>query len=1261
MAESDSSGLPSDSETELSEEDDFRGEGRLLDIWGYTERKQRLLILLGMALAAVQGCLVPLMAVLTSKSITALTTAEPGKIVEAMMPVIINIGELAIAEFLLTLAWQKALIAGSSRQAMQLQIRYVRSLLGYDIAWFDAHEPAGMATNLTAEVATLHAFMSYGLGYLASSAAEFFAGVSIAVYSCWQLTLVVGALLPFLVIAGALIGRQIERSFSGQQADFARAANIAEEALLAVRTVVCFGMEAKSIQSFEHELTAAKRAGIKANIKIGFTWGFMNFLFACIYALTFWYGGHFLVAGSNFTGGHVITVLLALIMGLSGLSQFSGFTPKMAKAAVAAKSMADVMHCKTQDIENEQDLQSQKQLPHIPAIELIEFKSVCFRYPTRPDTTVLQDLSLSIRKGQKVAFVGESGSGKSTTIQLIERFYDPSAGEIYINGMPLVSLPVRAWRKQIGYVGQEPVLFAASVLANIKAGEPSMTDDQAMEAARLAGILNFLLTLPDKLETFVGATGGQMSGGQKQRLAIARALAKKPQVLLLDEATSSLDSVSEQTVQSCLDGLHDKLGNSVTTISVAHRLTTIMGYDRIYVLKNGRCCEQGSHNELMMMRGEYFSLAAAQQSAAFEGDDAELLPTGGTTRRSQSSRMDTPNSQSYSRAPTLTSGHSLTSSLAQAADAFGFNPEGEETEQQGGVTARLFVLARPECAIFPLAFLSILLAAILVPFEAYFFNNALGSFYYKDDQEMMLQQIDHASLALVICGLISFVSEVGKNGLFGYIQECLCMRLRKLAFQSIIRREIAFFDGEENQTASLLTALERHMTRVSQMLGQNFANSITAALVCLSSIIFSFVGSYQLALALLGFVLLAATVSGWTAAWAHRPSKPAEQAFAVAGFATTEAVTQIRTVRALGAEEHCLQVVTDSLDTVALHERNAEWKRAFSLGLSNALVELVFLGGFWLSAWLVESGGLDSQKVLLTLFCIVFGLMSASTISAYLPEAATGHHAAAEAFRLIDQESSIDAIDSHGHRDFKDGSITFKDVQFSYPSRPDVKVLRGISFTVLPGQAVALVGFSGSGKSTVIQLLQRFYDHPAGSIQVGGVDLRMFDIAWWRKQLGVVAQEPVLFDTSLEENVKYGCPEATLAEVKEAARLANMDYAFNGAVSWSERLGFHGEKLSGGQRQRCAIARAILRKPRILLLDEATSALDSTSESLIQQALQNVRGGRTVITVAHRLSTIRSSDQIFVMSSGQIRERGTYEELLKLGGLFANLAKSAER
>ena len=236
------------------------------------------------------------------------------------------------------------------------------------------------------------------------------------------------------------------------------------------------------------------------------------------------------------------------------------------------------------------------------------------------------------------------------------------------------------------------------------------------------------------------------------------------------------------------------------------------------------------------------------------------------------------------------------------------------------------------------------------------------------------------------------------------------------------------------------------------------------------------------------------------------------------------------------------------------------------------------------------------------------------------------------------------------------GEIKLENVFFNYPQRPDAKILTGLSLNIPSGKTIALCGSSGCGKSTVIQLLQRFYEPLSGSIEYDGVNIKDLDLEWLRSNISLVSQEPILFSTSIRENIRLGRLDATDAEIEEAARAANAhDFIQQCPDKYSTQVGERGSQLSGGQKQRIAIARAILKKPRILLLDEATSALDNESEKIVQEALDRVKHGRTTIVVAHRLSTIRNADLIVGLEGGQVKEMGAHEELMKLKGVYYEL------
>ncbi|GIY93919.1 ATP-dependent translocase ABCB1 [Caerostris extrusa] len=302
-----------------------------------------------------------------------------------------------------------------------------------------------------------------------------------------------------------------------------------------------------------------------------------------------------------------------------------------------------------------------------------------------------------------------------------------------------------------------------------------------------------------------------------------------------------------------------------------------------------------------------------------------------------------------------------------------------------------------------------------------------------------------------------------------------------------------------------------------------------------------------------------------------------------------------------------------------------------------------------------------------TLIIVFFNVMSASMFigqtAPYFEAFAIGRGAAAKIFSIIDRVPIIDSSSELGSKpESLEGYISLKDVHFKYPSRPTVPILQGVSLNIQPGETVALVGPSGCGKSTIIQLILRFYDTEAGEVKIDENNVKDLNVGWVRDHIGLVGQEPVLFSTTIAENIKYGKQDATKEEIEAAAKVANVhDFIETLPKKYDTLVGERGTQLSGGQKQRIAIARALIKNPRILLLDEATSALDTESEAVVQAALDEARQGRTTVIVAHRLTTIRTADKIVVLKDGTIQEIGTHDQLMTRKGIYYELVSTQSK
>jgi ATP-binding cassette subfamily B (MDR/TAP) protein 1 len=493
----------------------------------------------------------------------------------------------------------------SERLIHRVRDQAFRTMLRQDIEFFDLDEnSAGSLTSfLSTETTHVAGLSGVTLGTLLLVTTTLISACTLALAIGWKLALVCIATIPILLACGFLRFYMLARFQRRARSAYAGSASYASEAITAIRTVASLTREDDVLSQYRASLAAQQRASLRSILKSSALYAASQSLMFLAFALAFWYGGT-LIAKLEYGMFTFFVVFSAVIFGAQSAGTVFSFAPDMGKAAESARSLKALFDRKplidTWSTEGDK----------LDSVDgHLEFRDVHFRYPTRPEQPVLRGLNLTVSPGQYIALVGPSGCGKSTTIALLERFYDPLGGGVYVDGKEISSLNVNDYRRHIALVSQEPTLYQGTIRENILLGAATDVSDAQIEyACKEANIFDFILSLPDGFNTVVGSKGALLSGGQKQRIAIARALIRDPKILLLDEATSALDSESEHVVQAALD----KAAKGRTTIAVAHRLSTIQKADIIYVFDQGRIVESGRHNDLMKKGGRYAELVNLQ-------------------------------------------------------------------------------------------------------------------------------------------------------------------------------------------------------------------------------------------------------------------------------------------------------------------------------------------------------------------------------------------------------------------------------------------------------------------------------------------------------------------------------------------------------------------------------------------------------------------------------------------------------------------------
>ncbi|XP_027295007.1 multidrug resistance protein 2 isoform X5 [Cricetulus griseus] len=481
----------------------------------------------------------------------------------------------------------------AGRQINKIRQKFFHAIMNQEIGWFDVHDIGELNTRLTDDVSKINDGIGDKIGMFFQSIATFLAAFIVGFISGWKLTLVILAVSPLIGLSSAMWAKVLTSFTNKELQAYAKAGAVAEEVLAAIRTVIAFGGQNKELERYNKNLEEAKNVGIKKAVTANISIGIAYLLVYASYALAFWYGTS-LVLSNEYSVGQVLTVFFSILFGTFSIGHIAPNIEVFANARGAAYEIFKI-------IDNEPSIDSFSTQGHKPDSVMgnLEFKNVHFSYPSRSGIKILKGLNLKVQSGQTVALVGKSGCGKSTTVQLLQRLYDPTEGVVSIDGQDIRTINVRYLREIIGVVSQEPVLFATTIAENIRYGRENVTMDEIEKAVKEANAYDFIMKLPHKFDTLVGERGAQLSGGQKQRIAIARALVRNPKILLLDEATSALDTESEAVVQAALD----KAREGRTTIVIAHRLSTVRNADVIAGFDGGVIVEQGNHEELMKEKG----------------------------------------------------------------------------------------------------------------------------------------------------------------------------------------------------------------------------------------------------------------------------------------------------------------------------------------------------------------------------------------------------------------------------------------------------------------------------------------------------------------------------------------------------------------------------------------------------------------------------------------------------------------------------------
>lgn len=909
-------------------------------IFRYADRIDHFYMILGTICAIGNGMTFPIFSIvfgrMTNDLINSSNIMESAK-TSALLYLLIGGGGMILSFGGLSI-W---MITGE-RQNLQFRKEYFRALLRQDISWFDSINPAQLTTKIANDTSSLQSFLGEKISIFFYITSMAISSYIVGYYWNYKLTLILQASTVPMVFAGVFFGWSLEKWNRKKNSIYEKSGGFAEQALFAIRTVVGLTGEEREHQNYETGLRETISAAKKWGIIVGASVGVMFFCLLGEYGLGLYYGSILIEEKEGIQTGDILGVFFAVTTGTFSLG---GLSPVINALAETKRALQRVIWL----IDRIPPINVENKTGKIIDAECFEgeiiFENVTFSYPSRDQITVLDNINIKFEKGKKTALVGESGCGKSTCMQLIERFYDPTSGRVCLDGEDLREIQLESLRTNIGYVGQEPVLFATTIKENLKFSKPDATDKEIVDAVKKANAYEFIKTFPNGFETYIGSGGGHLSGGQKQRIAIARAFLKNPKILLLDEATSALDRQSELDIEKPLE----EITKGRTTIVIAHRLSTIQNADRILVLEKGKIVEEGTHQTLIDLNGAYYKMIKSQminyksnekgeieekkeyieeekKGVDNNGDEKSLL----IIREKDSERnlvditLSNQNSRILECSP-MKKNETLKKIKVEKSEL-----ENISRNKYGDaeLMKRMFSVYNFEILfLYITSFIFSIFNGMILPVFSIIFAEML-EVLSNPIAEDFRSRSNFLCIIFTLIAIFSFFTRMIESWSTMVSASLLSLDLRKKFFRKLLSLQIAFFDDPEHTPGTLATRLQEDIELINRF-GSSIIGLILEAFSSLiAGIVISFIYSWQISLCIVftsPLLLYCSKLqeelnSGFSA----ENSKAYNQSAGIIG----ESVNNMRTVSSFGTVK-LLSIYENSLRSV----KNLLVRKAFNSGL----------------------------------------------------------------------------------------------------------------------------------------------------------------------------------------------------------------------------------------------------------------------------------------------------------------------------------------